>query len=49
MSYRTALSGKDRSKDVETLQKQSYKGRKKKNHHYIISIGRGKGYTIDVS
>lgn len=49
MSYRTALSGKDRDNDVKNLKKQSYKGRKKKGSHYIISIGKGSGYTIDAS
>lgn len=49
MSYKTALSGQDRGKDVKNLQKQSYKGRKKRGNHYIISIGKGSGYTIDAS
>ncbi len=50
-TYQTAISGKDRIKDVASLKRKSYKGKmkKKKGSHYIISVGRGSGYTIDAS
>ena len=53
-TYQTAISGKDRIKDVASLKRKSYnqqtgKMKKKKGSHYIISVGRGSGYTIDAS
>lgn len=53
-TYQTATSGKDRIKDVASLKRKSYnrqtgKMKKKKGSHYIISVGRGSGYTIDAS
>lgn len=50
-TYQTAISGKDRIKDVTSLKRKSYKGKmkNKKGAHYIISVGRGSGYTIDAS
>jgi hypothetical protein len=50
-TYQTTISGKDRIKDVTSLKRKSYKGKmkNKKGAHYIISVGRGSGYTIDAS
>lgn len=49
-TYQTQKSA-DRTKDVTSLKRKSYKegGRAKRSHQYVISVGNGVGYTINAN
>lgn len=49
-TYQTQKSA-DRTKDVTSLKRKSYKkgGRAKRSHQYVISVGNGAGYTINAN
>lgn len=49
-TYQTQKSV-DRTKDVTSLKRKSYKegGRAKRSHQYVISVGNGAGYTINAN
>ena len=49
-TYQTQKSA-DRTKDVASLKRKSYKegGRAKRSHQYVISVGNGVGYTINAN